>query len=412
MQVTLADFLRGTAEGAEAQSIVRSCVHCGFCTATCPTYQLLGDELDGPRGRIYLIKQMLEGAPVSERTRIHLDRCLGCRSCETTCPSGVRYGRLLDLGRALIEQRAPRGVFDRARRLAVRGAFSRPALAGLLLRAGRLARPLLPRALAAKVAPAPPPAGQWPAPRHARRMVVLEGCVQPALAPAINAAAARVLDRLGISLLCAPRAGCCGALSYHLDARQAALEAMRRNVNAWWPMLEDGVEAVVMTASGCGAMVAEYGHLLAGEPAYAARAQRVSERARDLSEILQAELARPGARERLGPVRGGPVAFHPPCTLQHGLRIRGVVESMLRDAGLELTAVRDAHLCCGSAGTYSLLQPRIAARLLADKVAALEAGAPRAVLTANIGCLAHLQSGTRTPVRHWIEAFDAGSVDF
>jgi len=405
MQTRLAEEFRDTPAGREAGDILRACVHCGFCTATCPTYQLTGDERDGPRGRIYLIKQMLEGTTPTATTRHHLDRCLGCRSCETTCPSGVRYGRLADIGRAVVEQRVPRTGIDRLSRALLAAVLPRPALFAALLGAGRALRPLLPRALAAKVPPARP-AGPCPAPRHARRMLVLEGCVQPAIAPGINAAATRVLDRLGVSLVIAPAAGCCGAVTHHLSREEAALAAMRRNVDAWWAQIEAGVEAIVVTASGCGAMVKEYGHLLAADPAYAARAARVSELARDLSEVVASELDR--AAPTLPRLAGidTPVAFHAPCTLQHALRLRGGVEGLLARLGFTLTEVRDAHLCCGSAGTYSLLQPRMSSRLLDDKLAALAAGAPERILTANIGCLGHLQSGTALTVEHWIEAVD------
>ena len=405
MQTSLAAFIRDTEEGREAEAILRACVHCGFCTATCPTYQLVGDELDGPRGRIYLIKQVLEGAPATTKTRDHLDRCLTCRACETTCPSGVRYGRLADIGRHVVETQVPRTGGDRLLRWALRTVLPRPALFGPLLSAARALRPVLPSALALKVPPLRA-AGARPAPRHARRMLVLEGCVQPAIAPGINAAATRVLDRLGVSLVVASSAGCCGAVTHHLNAHEAALDQIRRNIDAWWPSIEGGAEAIVTTASGCGAMVKDYGALLAGDPAYAMRAARVTALSRDLSEVVAAELSRPGAARPPRPAPGRRVAFHAPCTLQHALRLRGQVESMLAELGLEPTDVPDAHLCCGSAGTYSILQPELSGQLLAQKVAALESGAPQSILTANIGCLGHLQTGCDLPVEHWIEAVD------
>ncbi|MFO0523456.1 MAG: glycolate oxidase subunit GlcF [bacterium] len=405
MQTSLAAFIRDTAEGKEAESILRACVHCGFCTATCPTYQLVGDELDGPRGRIYLIKQVLEGTPATTTTRDHLDRCLTCRACETTCPSGVRYGRLADIGRQVVEAQVPRTGGDRLLRQALRTVLPRPALFGPMLSAARALKPLLPAALANKVPPRRA-AGTRPAPRHARRMLVLEGCVQPAIAPGINAAAARVLDRLGVSLVAAPAAGCCGAVTHHLNAHDAALDQMRRNVDAWWPAIEGGAEAIVITASGCGAMVKEYAALLAHDPDYAARAARVTGLSRDLSEVVAAELARPGAALPPRPAPGRRVAFHAPCTLQHALRLRGKVEPMLAALGLEPTEVPDAHLCCGSAGTFSILQPDLSRRLLEQKVAALKSDAPMSILTANIGCLGHLQAGFDLPVEHWIEAVD------
>jgi glycolate oxidase iron-sulfur subunit len=407
MQTNLADFIKDTPEGKEADAILRKCVHCGFCTATCPTYQLLGDELDGPRGRIYLIKQALEGQPVTEKTQLHLDRCLTCRSCETTCPSGVHYSRLLDIGREVVESRVQRGVASTVARTALRKVIARPALFGPLVRMGQLVRPLLPQALRRKVPPSTRPAKPLPQTSHARRMLVLEGCVQPTLSPATNAAAARVLDRLGISLVAAPQAGCCGAVSFHLNARSEALDFMRRNIDAWWPHVEQGVEAIVITASGCGVMVKDYGYQLADDPAYAEKAKRVSELARDISQIV---LAQRGMLEgfithpsSLIPHR---VAFHSPCTLQHGLNIRGDIEALLSTLGYELTPVRDAHLCCGSAGTYSILHPQLAGQLLANKIAALTESEPDEIVTANIGCQTHLQSATDRPVRHWIELLE------
>lgn len=406
MQTRLADFIRDTPEGREAESILRACVHCGFCTATCPTYQLVGDELDGPRGRIYLVKQVLEGGTATVKTREHLDRCLTCRSCETTCPSGVRYGRLADIGRAVVEEQVPRTGRDRMLRLALRTVLPRPGLFGPLLKVARALRPLLPAALAERV-PSSRPARPRPAARHARRMLLLEGCVQPSLAPGINAAAARVLDRLGVSLVPAASAGCCGAVTHHLNAHADALDQMRRNIDAWWPAIEAGAEAVVVTASGCTAMVREYGALLSGDPAYAQRAARVTALSRDLSEVVEAELSRPGAPRPSPPAPDGSrVAFQAPCTLQHALRLRGRVETLLAGLGFELSEVPDAHLCCGSAGTYSLLQPALSRQLRTQKVEALRSGRPRSILTANIGCLGHLQSGCDLPVEHWIEAVD------
>ncbi|HJY75090.1 MAG TPA: glycolate oxidase subunit GlcF [Burkholderiales bacterium] len=400
MQTQLADFIRGTPEGREAEAILRKCVHCGFCTATCPSYQVLGDDLDSPRGRIYLMKRALEGAPVSAKTRLHLDRCLTCRACETTCPSGVRYGRLLDIGRSLVEARTTRGPLDRlARRLLVT-VLPRPRLFKALAGLGRLARPLLPGALKAKIPGAVAPAGDWPAPRHARKMLVLAGCVQPALAPSINAAAARVLDRLGISLVEAPGAGCCGALRFHLNYQEEGRDDMRALIDAWWPFVERGeVEAIVMTASGCGATVKEYAHLLGQDPLYRDKAARIAALTRDLAEVIPPE----ALPESVG---AGRVAFHSPCTLQHGQQIRGAAEARLARVGLELTPVRDSHLCCGSAGTYSLLQPAIAGELRSRKLAALSEGEPTQIATANIGCLTHLQGAARVPVRHWIEILD------
>jgi glycolate oxidase iron-sulfur subunit len=399
MQTELAGFIRNTPEGREAESILRKCVHCGFCTATCPTYQVLGDDLDSPRGRIYLMKRALEGAPVSEKTRLHLDRCLTCRACETTCPSGVRYGRLVDIGRAVVESQTRRGALERAQRALLAYALPRTRLFGAALRLGRLARPLLPRRLRSKVPAKTRDAGAWPAPRHRRKMLALAGCVQPALAPSINAAAARVLDRVGISLIEQPGAGCCGALRFHLNYQDDGRADMRALIDAWWPAVERGeVEAIAMTASGCGVTVKEYGHLLAQDPDYAAKAERISALTRDLCEVITPDRVERGAR--------GKVAFQSPCTLQHGQQLRGKVEALLRAAGYELTPVEDAHLCCGSAGTYSLLQADIAMELRSRKLRALTAGAPDVIATANIGCWAHLQGASATPVRHWIELID------
>ncbi len=404
MQTRLADWIKDTAAGAEADSILRKCVHCGFCLATCPTYNLLGDELDSPRGRIYLMKQMLEGAPVTARTQVHLDRCLTCRACETTCPSGVEYGRLVDIGRGLVEQKVPRKPWDRLRRWVLKSTLPHRGVFGAALALGRAMRPLLPSALAKKI-PERRAEGLWPAARHARRMLVLGGCVQPSMAPSINAATARVLDRLGISLVDAPRAGCCGAVPFHLNDQDGALAYVKTNIDAWWPEVEKGAEAVVITASGCGTMVKDYAHLLQHDPAYAAKAKRITQMTRDISEVIDAERAAL-AQGLGGAAPAGKVAFHSPCSLQHGQKLNGVVESILRDAGFALTAVPDAHVCCGSAGTYSILEPTLSRQLLANKVRGLESGAPAIIATANIGCLAHIGSGTAIPVLHWIELLD------
>jgi len=399
MQTNLVQSVLNTEEGREAEAILRKCVHCGFCLATCPTYQLLGDELDSPRGRIYLVKQVLEGNEPTARTQLHLDRCLSCRNCETTCPSGVEYGRLADIGRQFVEQKVERPLPGRLTRRALRMLIPHRDRFAAALWLGQLARPLLPRGLKRRV-PAPATAAARPQGSHERKMLVLEGCVQPSLVPNTNAATARVLDRLGIELV-SPGDTCCGAVSYHLSAAGEGLEYMRRNIDVWWPHIEAGAEAIVITASGCGAMVREYGHLLRNDPAYADKAARVSELARDLSEVLDGE-----DLSRLSPPRKPRVAFHPPCTLQHGLKVRGVVERILTDAGFELTPVPDAHLCCGSAGTYSILQKDLADRFKADKLEALQGGGPEVIATANIGCQAHLQSGTDVPVLHWIELLD------
>lgn len=406
MQTNLAPFIKNTAEGKEAEAILRKCTHCGMCTATCPTYQLLSDELDGPRGRIYLIKQVLEGAAPSAKTQLHLDRCLTCRSCETTCPTGVRYARLLEIGRKVVEERVGRTPGEAGRRRFLRSVVPSRVLFSPLLALGQLVLPLLPQELQRKVPAAAAPARAWPTTRHTRTMLLLESCAQTSVSPATNVAAARVLARAGITLVRVPRAGCCGAVSLHLSAQEEALNFTRRNIDAWWPRIEAGAEAIVSTASGCGVTVKEYGHLLAGDPAYADKARRISALAKDISEVITAE------KDKLVTGRGSPVtskqrvAFHSPCTLQHGMKLQGKVEALLESLGYSLTDVPDAHLCCGSAGTYSILQPELSQRLLANKVAALTSGNPAAILTANIGCQMHLQSATNLPVRHWIEALD------
>jgi len=403
MQTNLVDHIKTTPEGREAESILRTCVHCGFCNATCPTYQILGDELDGPRGRIYLIKQMLEGASVTEKTQLHLDRCLTCHACETTCPSGVRYGHLLDIGRRLVADRVERSRRDKATRWVIATFLRHTALFGQALRVGMAVRPLVPEVMRKKLPAAIPSAGPWPAPRHARRWVALGGCVQPALSPDINAAAARLLDRLGISLIEAN--GCCGALRFHLDHQAEGREDMRRMVDAWWPHVEQGVEGFVMTSTGCGATVREYGRLLKDDPAYAAKAERIGSMTRDLSEVIAAERGRVAAL--LDGVPMPRVAFHPPCTLQHWQKLRALAEDLLHGFGYELTTVADAHLCCGSAGTYSLTQPELSEQLKRNKVTALEAGQPEVILSANMGCQTHIATATGLPVKHWIVDLEA-----
>jgi glycolate oxidase iron-sulfur subunit len=402
MQTHLADFIKDTPEGQEADAILRSCVHCGFCTATCPTYQLLGDELDGPRGRIYLIKQVLEGKAATEKTQMHLDRCLTCRNCESTCPSGVQYGRLIDIGRDVVEKQVKRPLVQQLVRTALRETLPRSSVFTPAMKLGQWVRPLLPAVLKNKV-PEARAAGTWPTRSHARKMLLLDGCVQPAMSPNINAATARVLDALGVQLLIAPKAGCCGAIRHHLNDQEGALDDMRRNIDAWWPYVEAGAEAIVMTASGCGVTVKEYAHLLAHDPVYAERATRISALTKDLSEIMpdfeQQLAAKVKIKKR--------VAYHPPCTLQHGQQIRGKVEGVLRAVGVDVTLCADSHLCCGSAGTYSVLQPELSYQLRDNKLKNLEATQADEIVSANIGCLTHLQSGTDTPVRHWVELIDS-----
>ncbi|MCX7147198.1 MAG: glycolate oxidase subunit GlcF, partial [Sulfuritalea sp.] len=408
METHLADFIKHTTAGREAEEILRRCVHCGFCTATCPTYQLLGDELDGPRGRIYLIKQVLEGVEPTEKTRLHLDRCLSCRSCETTCPSGVQYTRLLDIGREVVERKVPRTGSDAFMRGALRNLIPRSTLFGAAMKMGQAVRLLLPGVLRAKV---PPLSSAGPSPRrsHARKMIALAGCVQPSMYPNINGATARVLDRLGIEMVEPAGAGCCGAVRAHLNATEGARDDARRNIDVWWPLLEGGAEWLVMTASGCGSHVLEYAHLLQDDPDYALKAARVVLATRDISEVITVEAA--GLAPLLQACKPLPesqrvLAFHSPCSLQHGLKIRGTVESLLSAAGYTLTAVADSHLCCGSAGTYSVLQPALSQRLLDNKLGALSAGGPAAIASANVGCIGHMQGATDLPVTHWIEVLD------
>jgi len=405
MQTELAPEFRGTPEGEEAEAILRKCVHCGFCTATCPTYQLLGDELDGPRGRIYLIKQVMEGQQPTRATQLHLDRCLTCRNCESTCPSGVQYGNLVDIGRKVVDAKVPRPAAQSALRWALKEGLS-SSLFGPAMALGQSVRGLLPEKLRAKV-PAREAAGAWPTRTHARKMLMLAGCVQPAMAPNINSATARVLDAAGIESVIAAKAGCCGAVKFHLNDQEGGKAQMRANIDAWWPQLESGaVEAIVMNASGCGVTVREYGHALKDDPAYAEKAARVSALTKDLSELLP-ELV-PALKPRVTAPQGV-IAYHPPCTLQHGQKLRGGVETHLRALGFDIrVAPSESHLCCGSAGTYSVLQPELAYQLRDRKLGHLQQLQPSAIVSANIGCITHLQSGSGpTPVRHWVELLDA-----
>lgn len=425
METRLARWFGHTHDGRVADEILRKCVHCGFCTATCPTYQLLGDENDGPRGRIYLMKEVMEGAPATRSTREHLDRCLTCRSCESTCPSGVKYGHLVDIGRKLVEARVPRPWRERLLRLTLRETLTRRWIFDPAMGLAKRFRSFLPEGIRAKV-PLPRPAGSRPTTRHAERVLMLDSCTQGAMMPSIDRATARVLDRLGAQVVVAPGSGCCGAIRHHLSDERGALTRIRRNIDAWWPYLEGGVEALLVNASGCGAMVKDYGFLLRDDAAYAEKAARVSaatcdpiewieRRADRLATLIPAapagEPAQPGqpGQSRLADpaLEATRLAFHPPCTLQHGQKIKGRVEALLRQLGATLCSVPDAHLCCGSAGTYSVLQPDLSRQLRDRKLDALQSHRPDLILSANIGCLAHLEAGTETPVRHWIEWLDA-----
>ncbi len=398
MQTRLAEFVKAKPEHDELDSILRACVHCGFCNATCPTYQVLGDELDGPRGRIYLLKQMLEGHTTTEHTQLHLDRCLTCRACETTCPSGVRYGRLLDLGRELVGQQVQRPFFEQLIRYTIVSVFAHAKRFAMMIAVARVLKPLLPQRWQDKI---PVIEQQSPIPamtRQSRQILLLEGCVQPTLAPDINTATKAVLQKLGISAITPEHQDCCGALSHHLSLKKQSLKQIKHNIDIWLPYLDQGVEAIVSTASGCGVMVKEYKDLLQYDFGYAEKAARISAATKDISEILLAEdLSRLAIDNNIN------VAFQSPCTLQHGQQLSGVVESILQQLGFNLISVNDAHLCCGSAGVYSLLQPALSERLLNDKLSALQAKQPDIIATANIGCLQQLQSASSTRVVHWIQ---------
>ena len=411
MQTHLAPEYQNTPEGLEAEAILRKCVHCGFCTATCPTYQLLGDELDGPRGRIYLMKAVLEGETPTRKTQMHLDRCLTCRNCESTCPSGVQYGHLVDIGRKLVDAKVERPVGEKLVRWALKEGLPSPLFAPAM-KMGQMVRGLLPESLKAKV-PAPQNAGAWPTRQHARKVLMLAGCVQPSMSPNINTATARVLDAAGIQTVTAPKAGCCGALKFHLNDHDGGKDHMRANIDAWWPLVESGeVEAIVMNASGCGVMVKDYGHVLKDDPAYADKAARIGALTRDLSELLP-ELV-PLLQAKLKPQAlqaAGLQAYHPPCTLQHGQQLKGGVEKHLGDLGFQIkVTANESHLCCGSAGTYSVLNPDLSKQLRDRKLGHLNALEPQGVISANIGCITHLQSGSGLPVRHWVELLD-GALD-
>ncbi|MGY6277422.1 glycolate oxidase subunit GlcF [Methylomonas sp. MgM2] len=396
MQTQLADLIKDTPKGRLADSILRSCVHCGFCNAVCPTYGLLGDELDGPRGRIYLIKQVMEGNRPSQKTQTHLDRCLTCRACETACPSGVRYSRLLDIGRDIVDQSVKRPPLQRLVRKLLLYGLPYPHRFSRLVAIGRKLGFIVPEKLKSKL-PRRRTIDRGVDTRHRRRMLMLEGCVQPVLAPGINAATVRVLDQVGISAISMPINGCCGALPYHLNDQATGLNMMRRMIDLCWPEVEKGLEAIVINASGCGVTLKEYGELLLHDPLYADKAVCISALAKDIVEILSAE--------DLSSIKVKPrrIAFHSPCTLQHGQGIIGLVEQLMTRLGFTLTAVPDAHLCCGSAGAYSILQPDLADRLRTAKMRALQTESPELIATANIGCLLHLKEIADRPVLHWIE---------
>jgi glycolate oxidase iron-sulfur subunit len=348
------------------------------------------------------MKQVLEGETPTRKTQQHLDRCLTCRNCESTCPSGVDYGHLVDIGRKIVDAKVPRPTGERFVRWALKEGLTSPLFAPAM-KMGQLVRGLLPETLKAKV-PAAQEAGTWPTREHARKVLMLAGCVQPAMMPNINSATVRVLDAAGIQTVVAAKAGCCGAVKFHLNDQDGGTAEMRANIDAWWPHVEAGVEAIVMNASGCGVTVKDYGHILRDDPAYAAKAKRISELTKDLSELLP---------QLVGPLRGkvsakaGQMTFHPPCTLQHGQKLRGGVEQHMSELGFKINTCRvEPHLCCGSAGTYSVLNPELAYQLRDRKLANLAEMKPEVIVSANIGCITHLQSGTGTPVKHWVEMLD------
>ena len=398
MQTRLDPKIKQRGYADTVDSILRKCVHCGFCNATCPTYQLLGDELDGPRGRIYQMKQYFEGEPANAEMLLHLDRCLTCRSCETTCPSGVRYSHLLEIGREAIEQECPRPWWQRLQRQAI----LRFILSGwpfrFGLRTGQFFSPLLPASLSASI-----PVRQAKVARvrqtHERKVLMLAGCVQGAVTPNTNALAHNLLDRVGIEAIEIPSRYCCGAAAAHTSATEMGRDQARRLIDACWPHIERGVEALVVTATGCGVNVKDYPRLFPDDPEYAEKAGRVSSLYCDLVEIVERE------RDRL-PALTAPskrVAVHTPCTMQHGLQLNGRVEGILEDCGYEICRIEEAHLCCGSAGTYSILQPDLSARLRDNKLRALKVDRPDVIATANVGCQLQLGADRSVPVVHWIE---------
>ena len=404
MQTHLADFIKNTPHGKIADTILKNCVHCGFCNATCPTYQLTGDELDGPRGRIYQIKQVLEGMGATVQIQSHLDRCLTCRNCESTCPSGVEYGHLLDIGRSEVEKQIGRPPLEKFKREALRRLMLNRTAFESTYRVAQSLRPWLPQKLRGKVM-AGKAVGIIPQSTRPRKMIMLEGCVQPGMSPNINAATLRVLDKLGIQLQRPQNAGCCGAINLHMGAEAQSLNDMRRNIDAWWPLLEQGAEALLINASGCGATVKEYGYHLQHDAQYAEKAAAISAAAKDIVEILASEAENIQAKLPAN-LPAHTIAYHPPCTLQHGQKLKGSVESLFAELGITVLLPQDAHLCCGSAGTYSFFQPELSQQLRDNKLSRLNALKPDVVLSANIGCIGHLAGGTTMPVMHWIEYLD------
>ena len=406
MQTNLAKRFKESQSAEAIESILRSCVHCGFCNATCPTYQLRGDELDGPRGRIYQMKQYFEGAPANKEMQLHLDRCLTCRSCETTCPSGVNYSHLLEIGRESIEKDLPRSVSQRGLRWAITEFLNSGWIFKFSIQAAQKCRWFLPRKLTESIPMAKPPIAEvidQHLTQQGRQVLMLSGCVQPALSPNTNAAAKQLLHRLGLSVIEINQNNCCGAVGMHTSQIEQGKAQARRLIDAWWPKIESGVEAIVFTASGCGVSIKDYGNIFKDEIGYAEKGQTISDLALDLSQLVAREMA--DQKITIDKASDGPnrVAFHTPCTMQHALGLKGVVEKILANAGFHVCHVVDSHLCCGSAGTYSILQPEISKKLQANKQAALTVDTPEVIATANIGCQLQIGNGSSVPVVHWVE---------
>lgn len=426
MKVELAEAYQNTELGKEAESLLMPCVQCGQCTFTCPTFRLTNDEWDGPRGRIYLIKQFLEGKEpgldllppaytlktlegrtLGQNLQLHLDRCLTCRSCETSCPQDVHYGRLLDIGRELVEKHEPRPFKERIMRQILRTVVAHRRGFRTLLRLGQTFRRILPGELRSMV-PEQRKASVWPGQDRPRKMLIWQGCVQPDLAPDINAAAARVLDRFGIELIPTAK-GCCGAVSQHMAETEEARDFMRKNIDAMWPQIEQGAEAIILTASGCGMQFREYGELLKDDPQYSEKARQISALTRDIAEVVGEEWSEPLSTSPSSQGNNKPVqriAFQSSCSLQHGEKLNGVTEKLLKQAGFKLVPVAYPFMCCGAAGTYSILQRAFSKSLRAMKLKSLLASRPETIATANIGCLTHLSAVSSIPVRHWIELLD------
>ena len=398
MQTNLAPKFQQGRHAEAIETILRKCVHCGFCNATCPTYQIRGDELDGPRGRIYQMKQFFEGEPANPEMLKHLDRCLTCHACETTCPSGVKYTRLLEIGKTSIERELPRPWWDRARRWGIVRFINSGWLFALAVKIGQTLVPILPAKLRESV-----PARQTPVDRinaqHSRKVLMLGGCVQPTLAPNTNARASNLLNKFGIEVIELPENLCCGAAALHTSEPEYGMRQVKRLIDSWWPHIEAGAEAIVVTATGCGVTVKDYEHLLADDADYVAKAKKVSLLYRDLTELVEAEI------EAMDPVEmpAKRIAVHTPCSMQHGLGITNRVETLLAKAGYEICAVAEGHLCCGSSGTYSMLQPALGTQLRTNKIRALSINQPDIIATANIGCQMHLAQDNNLPVVHWIE---------